>query len=306
MKLLIAEDSLTQRVMLKAITSKWGFDPILAEDGQAAWDILSAEDPPRLLLLDWEMPTMSGLELCQRLRTLPSDDPPFILLLTGRTTTEDIVTGLESGANDYIAKPYNHAELKARLDVGRRMLGLQHELNSAKQTLAFQASHDTVTGLLNRGAVMNQFEREMDRAKLQSQPLLICMIDIDHFKQVNDTHGHLAGDTVLRMVASRLATTLRPFDVVGRYGGEEFLVLLNCNREHGPTLLERVRRAIADEHFVHEQASLQITISCGATFFIPTQDARKETELLNAADAALYKAKHNGRNCIEIDTLGIQ
>jgi len=232
MKLLIAEDSMTLRLMLQAIAQQWGFDPIMAEDGVEAWEILSGDNPPRLVLLDWEMPRMDGLEVCRRVRASNTEDPPFILLLTGRSETADIVTGLEVGANDYVSKPFDNTELKARLQVGKRMLDLQQELISAKQTLTIQATHDALTGINNRGAVMEAMEQEMARTRRQSQPLRIGLCDIDHFKQINDTHGHLAGDAILREVAKRLKATLRPFDRIGRYGGEEFLILLHSNAEH--------------------------------------------------------------------------
>ncbi len=298
MKLLIAEDDLTSRTMLAAVTSKWGYEPVEVEDGEAAWQIMQGEDAPRLLLLDWEMPKLDGLALCQRIRQQKDKDsnPTFIILLTARNETAYIVEGLNAGANDYITKPFKNAELQARLQVGRRMLDLQEELNSAKQALAIQANHDELTGLINRRALMEAMEQEMARANRQSLPLHVGLVDIDHFKQVNDSHGHLAGDAILRDVASRLGTTLRTYDRVGRYGGEEFMILLSCDAAHAQEAFERIRRAIADEAFVYEEVTLQITISCGVTSYTPLQDTRNSTELLAAADDALYEAKAAGRN----------
>ncbi len=296
MKLLIAEDSMSMRVMLQVLTDQWGFETVLAEDGHQAWGLLSGDDAPGLVLLDWQMPGLNGLEVCRRVRAEQTEDPPYIILLTGRNETTDIISGLEAGANDYITKPFDNGELKARLQVGRRMLEIQRQLIDAKQALAFQASHDALTGLLNRGAIMQSLEQEMARARRQSQPLHVGLLDIDHFKQVNDTHGHLTGDAVLREVAGRLQVTLRPYDRVGRYGGEEFLVLLNGEAEHPEGLFERLRHAMADEPFVHEQLSLPITISCGVVTYIPQRDGRDGDALLAAADAALYGAKETGRN----------
>lgn len=304
MKLLIAEDSLTLRIMLKAIVSQWGFDPVLAEDGQQAWDILKGPEPPRLVLLDWEMPNVDGLEVCRRVRAIESDDPPYIVLLTGRTDTTDIVIGLEAGANDYIGKPFKNAELEARLHVGQRMLDLQGQLNAAKAAMAFQASHDALTGLINRRAVMEAIERETERTKRNVQPLYLGMCDIDHFKNINDTYGHLAGDAILQEVARRFNATLRPYDLVGRYGGEEFLILLNSDEIHVKDLFERVRKAIGDEPFVYEQETLQVTASFGVTQFSPPKDERSGTELIAAADAALYEAKNSGRNKIVFSQVG--
>ncbi len=296
MKLLIAEDDLTSRTMLAAVARKWGFEPIEVEDGEAAWQGMQGDEPPRLLLLDWEMPKLDGLALCQRIRLQHSDDPPYIILLTARSETADIVEGLGKGANDYIAKPFDNAELQARLQVGRRMLDLQKQLNEAKEALVIQANYDALTGLLNRGAVMTALEQEMARAQRQAQALGVGLCDIDHFKRINDTHGHPAGDAVLREVSRRIAAALMPDDQVGRYGGEEFLILLNTAGDQAKNLFERVRRAIADTPFMVEQASLVVTISCGVSLFTPPDDGRDGAALLAAADAALYEAKAAGRN----------
>ncbi|MCP5086976.1 MAG: diguanylate cyclase, partial [Rhodobacteraceae bacterium] len=184
------------------------------------------------------------------------DDPPYIILLTARSKTADIVEGLSKGANDYIAKPFENAELQARLQVGRRMLDLQAQLNKSKETLTFQATYDALTGLLNRGAVMKVLEQNM--AYVQRQPeaaLFIGLCDIDHFKRINDTHGHLTGDAVLREVARRIAAALRPYDQVGRYGGEEFLILQYTFRDQVYNPFERIRRATADTPFIVEEIS---------------------------------------------------
>lgn len=299
MRLLIAEDDLTSRTMLAAVTQKWGYEPIAVEDGELAWRVMQGDEPPRLLLLDWEMPKLSGLDLCQRIRLRESEDPPFIVLLTARTATEDIVEGLGKGANDYIAKPFDNAELEARLQVGRRMLGLQMELNQAKEALAFQATHDALTGLLNRGAVMKALEQERARAQRQRDALCVGLCDIDYFKRINDTHGHPAGDAVLREVARRIDATLRPYDKVGRYGGEEFLILLNAAENEAHHLFERIRKAMVATPMRVDRGSLEvITISCGLTLFTPPQDGRDGATLLAVADATLYEAKAAGRNCI--------
>jgi diguanylate cyclase (GGDEF)-like protein len=298
---LIAEDDLTSRTMLAAVTQKWGYEPIAVADGEAAWRVMQGTQAPRLLLLDWQMPKLSGLDLCQRIRLQETDDPPFIVLLTARSATEDIVQGLGKGANDYIAKPFNNAELEARLQVGSRMLGLQRELNQAKESLAFQATHDALTGLLNRGAVMQALEQEKARAQCQRQVLCIGLCDIDHFKRINDTHGHPAGDAVLQEVARRMTATLRPYDQVGRYGGEEFLLVLNAAENEAHTLFERFRKAMVATPMRVERGNLLVTISCGLTLYTPPQDERDGAALLAAADAALYKAKAAGRNRMVFD-----
>ena len=304
MKILIGDDSLTHRVMLEAIVKQWGFEVVLAEDGQQAWDILSGPDAPRLVLLDWEMPGLDGLEVCRRVREREDQDPPYILLLTARRETADIVTGLDAGANDYISKPFENTELHARLRVGARMLDLQRELISAREALEYQAHHDALTGLLNRGAVMQEMAREMERVKRDGQALQIGLIDVDHFKQINDTHGHPAGDAVLQEMARRIEAILRPYDRVGRYGGEEFLVLVSGEIADAQALCERLRSGIADQPFVEGQVALRVTVSGG---FVPftSQDTRGASELLASADKLLYEAKAAGRNRILFDqTIG--
>jgi two-component system cell cycle response regulator len=284
-------------MILVAIVSEWGYEAFPVEDGAQALSVLQTDDAPRLLLLDWEMPKINGLALCKKIREEEdTSNPPYIILLTGRSDTEDIVTGLKVGANDYISKPFDNAELKARLQVGKRMLGLQAELNRAKEAMAFQANYDELTELMNRRAVMKAMTNEIERSKRNLQPLYICMCDVDRFKNINDTHGHLAGDSVLKEIAQRFNNSLRPYDLCGRYGGEEFLIILNSKEDHVHDLFERIRQAIADKPFIYEDTVLHITISCGVTLYKPPTDERNTTQILIDADTALYEAKNNGRN----------
>ena len=296
MKLLIADDSLTQRVMLQAIAKKWGFDIVLAEDGNQAWEVLSGPDAPRLVLLDWEMPGMDGPEVCRRVREIETEDPPYILLLTSRSETDDIVAGLSAGANDYISKPFNNAELLARAKVGKRMLKLQSELAKAKATLEFQASHDVLTGLMNRRAIMEALDKEMARSQRNDQVLSVGIIDIDHFKQINDTYGHGAGDDVLKEVSQRMKAALRPYDHLGRYGGEEFLAVLNVDNGEELTPFERMRSMIADKPFMIDNTPLNVTISCGVRVIDAIAGESIASDFIATADTALYEAKESGRN----------
>lgn len=296
MKILIAEDDLTSRTILVAVVREWGYEPIAVEDGAQALEVLEADNPPQLLLIDWEMPRLNGLALCQHLLEKEKDKPPYIILLTGRSGTDNVVAGLEAGANDYISKPFENAELQARLKVGKRMLELQDELHRAKEAMTIQAKYDVLTGLMNRRAIMEAMEREVDRTKRNLQPLYICMCDIDHFKIVNDTHGHLAGDAILREVAQRISSILRNYDLFGRYGGEEFLIIINSEDIQVQALFDRICRIIADEPFIYGQQVLHITLSCGVTFYSPPMDKRDVTQLLASADEGLYEAKSAGRN----------
>ena len=297
MKLLIADDDLTSRVLLENLTRKWGCESVVVEDGLAAWEVLQQDNPPRLLLIDWEMPHLTGLALCQRIRRQQQDtDPVYIVLLTSRNQTIDIVTGLEMGANDYVTKPFNNVELQARVQVGIRMLDLQMELNQAKEALAFQASHDVLTGLLNRRAIMEALDKEISRSYREQKPLCVAMCDIDFFKHINDNYGHLAGDQVIREVTQRISAELRPYDLAGRYGGEEFLLVFNSSLKDAHKILERIRLSIANTPFNYEQESLKVTISSGVTVYDSVDEEGNKQALIDAADKALYQAKDGGRN----------
>lgn len=302
MRLLIAEDSMSQRIMLKAIVEQWGFEVVEAEDGEQAWEIMSQDSAPHLLLLDWEMPKLDGLSVCRRLRRQQSSDPPYIILLTARSDTTDIVNGLDAGANDYIAKPFNSAELKARLQVGRRMVDLQSTLIETQQQLQFQATHDALTGLINRGAVLESLEKELERARRSGSGLAIGLCDIDFFKNINDTHGHLVGDEVLREMARRFNGAIRPYDHIGRYGGEEFLLVIPMQNERGTNSFERVRHSVADTPFQPDGLSLSASISIGVALYSGAENNCNANELLNAADMALYRAKDEGRNRVVMAT----
>ena len=294
MRVLIAEDDLTSRTILTAILKKWGHDPIITEDGNAAWDALQQPDAPKLVLLDWNMPGMEGLELCRRLRNNESSNPPYIILLTGRVEKADIVQGLEAGANDYVTKPYDREELQARIGVGQRMLDMQASLLEARNALEYQAMHDPLTGIFNRRAILDRLKAEISRAKREGGRLSIGMCDLDHFKKVNDTCGHQAGDEALVAFTRCIQANLRAYDCVGRYGGEEFLVIAAGSKgQSEESLYERLRAKIADAVIKTKAGDISITVSIGVA---PGTDQSTVETLVAAADAALYRAKANGRN----------
>ena len=296
MKILIAEDSSTSRMMLVAVAKNWGYEVVEAEDGLVAWEVMQQEDAPRLLLIDWEMPNMNGIELCERVRAQESTNPPYILLLTARTKAEDIVKGLSKGANDYVAKPFNNAELQARMQVGQRMLEMQSELSDAMEELRTHATYDALTGILNRRAVLDQIPKEIQRVRRQNMELCIGMCDIDYFKKINDTHGHLVGDEVLKEVTKRMQSALRTYDLIGRFGGEEFLVIASSTEGHPLDAYNRVCEILSATPIRVGELSLNVTISCGVTQLLDDDSENNYTEILARADAALYEAKESGRN----------
>ena len=211
---------------MQRILQKSGYDVVTADNGARALEELSREDGPRLALLDWMMPELDGPEVCRRVRSRHGQPYVYITLLTSKLSNDDVVAGLEAGSDDYLTKPCSFEELKARLRTGQRVLDLEDTLVEAREEMRFKATHDVLTGLWNRGAILALLETELNRNVRERTPLSIVLCDVDHFKQVNDVHGHLAGDDILRQVAIRLQSSVRSFDAVGRYGGEEFLLLL--------------------------------------------------------------------------------
>jgi diguanylate cyclase (GGDEF)-like protein len=221
----------------------------------------------------------------------------YILLVTARNESQDVVNGLEAGADDYLTKPFDQNELRARLRVGNRILALQADLIESREKLRFQATHDGLTGLWNRSSVLDMLHREMDRANRNEGFTGVLMLDLDHFKRVNDKYGHQAGDAVLKSAADRIAEMVRPYDIVGRYGGEEFLVVLpNCDIEQSRQTAERICAAVGDVPILLGNREIRVTVSIGVTAC--AANTFQENQLLAIADIALYKAKDAGRNCV--------
>lgn len=302
-KILIAEDDTVSRRVLEAFARKRGYEVVAASDGQAALRLLSGEAAPRLAVLDWMMPGMEGTEVCRRLRELPGERPYiYVLLLTARTDREDLLQGLQSGADDYVRKPFDPAELEARLRTGQRILDLQDKLIAARDELSFRATHDSLTGLHTRGVVLEGLNREYSRQEREGGSFGIILLDIDHFKAVNDTHGHLCGDMVLKEIAAAIKDSVRPYDTVGRYGGEEFLIVVpKADAQSAVRVAERIRRAIQSRAVATAEAEVRVTASLGVAASTEEKPAVPQI-LLHAADEALYRAKNNGRNRCELGT----
>ena len=299
MKVLIAEDDRVSRRLLETRLTNWGYDVVAADDGLEALRKLQSENAPKLVILDWMMPGMDGLQVCRELRKMTDEDYFYIILLTAKGQKENLVQGMEAGADDYIMKPFDAQELKVRLRAGRRMINLQEQLVASLEALRFQATHDPLTGAWNRGAILDILAREMVRTGRENGCLGVAMVDLDHFKLVNDTHGHLTGDTVLRETTRRMQSSLRPYDELGRYGGEEFLVVLpGCDVSNVTTIAERLCRRVSRHPIDVSEGIVPVTISVGVASTGEERTADVKA-LITAADSALYRAKENGRNRVE-------
>jgi two-component system cell cycle response regulator len=301
MKILVADDDVLSRRLMERMLERNGYDVITAENGREAAQILLSDDSPRLALIDWMMPELDGPGVCLQVRNRQDTRYIYITLLTAKQASEDIVVGLEAGADDYLIKPCNPDELKARLRTGVRILDLEDKLVEAREEMRFKATHDALTSLWNRGVVVADFERELARSRREQGVVSILICDVDHFKQVNDVYGHQAGDEVLRQVSSRLLSSVRSYDRVGRYGGEEFLlVLAGCDSRLAQRRAEEIRNAVAGRPFETSGGPLSISLSIGALTSNDWDSGLSPAQLLNEADRALYRAKASGRNCVEL------
>ena len=223
------------------------------------WIFCSKDDAPALAILDWMMPGMTGLEVCRRIRQRAREPYIYILLLTSKSQKEDLIEGMDAGADDYITKPFDQHELQVRLRAGKRLADLQAELLSAREALREQATRDSLTHLWNRSSILDMLSRELARSERERTPIGVVIVDLDHFKNVNDNHGHLAGDAVLCEAARRMQGAIRQYDSIGRYGGEEFLILLpGCDEQSSFTQAERLRKQIENAEMSPQRKLLRI------------------------------------------------
>jgi diguanylate cyclase (GGDEF)-like protein len=296
LRVLVAEDDPVSRHRLHAALSSWGYDVTSVVDGHEALREIGRPDAPSLAILDWSMPRVDGLQVCRAIRETTHGQFVYIILLTSHDRDDDVIEGFDAGADDYVTKPFDTRELKARVRSGARIVQLQQQLIAAREQLREKAMHDPLTGLLTRGAFFEICDGEIARASRIGQPLALMMADLDHFKTINDRYGHLAGDDVLRETARRLRATFRRGDAVGRYGGEEFVALaVGCLMEDALSLAERFRQSISRDPFETSAGLIEVTTSVGIAV-IPDVDS--SWTLLKAADEALYRSKASGRNTV--------
>jgi len=300
MKTLIVEDEPEFRLLLSVLLRQHSYDVIEAMDGQTAWDMLQKDTIP-LVLTDWVMPQMHGPELIRKIREANFPHYTYIILLTARTAHQDLVDGLTSGADDYLVKPFDSDEMNARLQIAERILGLETKLRETLDQMKILALKDSLTGILNRRAIIEAAEIELERTHRQNTSLSLLMVDLDHFKSINDRFGHAAGDRALKLVVEEILNKLRPYDQVGRWGGEEFLIVLpNTESEEAFQIADRLRVYIAESEMDLEVGEKQkLTMTLGVTSTSLGNNLNLDL-LVKQADVALYLAKNNGRNRVVV------
>ena len=291
MRVLIADDDPVARRMLEGLLGKCGYDVLSTNDGSEALEELQKPEGPSLVISDWMMPGMDGLELCRKSRELDRSDYIYFIILTTKGRKEDTVQGLEAGADDYLVKPFDQEELRCRVKIGKRILDLERRILRL-------ASTDHLTGVLNRRAFIERMEAEIHRSGRQGTPFSLLLVDIDHFKEINDRFGHQAGDLVLKKFVEALSESVRPYDFVGRYGGEEFVVALaGTDGAQAGRVAERMRKGVEEMKIGQADGpqTIQITASFGVASSLPGAEETVDS-LTRRADEAMYRAKDGGRN----------
>lgn len=308
MRILIAEDNAVARLLLKATLTKWGHEVVTTEDGETALAVLAAPDPPSLAILDWELPHLDGTDICRRVRNLGLATPPYLILLTARTSREALVEGLEAGADDFLTKPFDQGELRVRLQAAARIVDLQHSLATrvrdleqaiverqrAEEALRLLSLTDDLTGLLNRRGFFTLAEHQLKTARRQEHGSMLVYGDLDGLKAINDSQGHQVGSAAIAAMAEIFRLNFRDSDLLARLGGDEFVVLVaNVQSTDGPAILDRLQQCV--DSYIHDLAPpFRLAISTGATYVEPDTTLSID-ELIVIADQAMYECKRQRR-----------
>lgn len=297
-KVLIADDDRISCKLLASLLTKWGYRIEMAHNGDDALKELLKPDAPQLAILDWIMPGLDGIEVIKKLRAVQRESYVYILLLSSKGKKEDLLEGLDAGADDYLKKPFDAQELRARLRVGARILGLERRLASAMETPEYRATHDPLTGLYNRRSIIEALGREASRSDRAGQKLSVLIAEIDDFQELNETHGRAVCDQIIKQLAPKMSSDLRPHDSAGRFGAEQFLIVApNCSDNHGIVVANRLRLAVARDKLAIGQLIIPVTVSVGIS---TQQDSAEDIHVtIQAAQSALSEAKNKGRNRVE-------
>jgi diguanylate cyclase (GGDEF)-like protein len=295
-KILIADDDPISRRLLEAALSEWGYDVLVTSEGSEAWEAIQQPEAPGLVISDWMMPHMDGLELCRKIRQMERTGYIYFIILTAKGRKEDLIESLEAGADDFLIKPFDREELKCRTRTGERIIEME-------QRILKLAATDSLTGVLNRRAFFERMEQGINKSLRENTSFSLILTDIDYFKKVNDRYGHQTGDMVLQKFPEKLLNSSRPYDFAGRYGGDEFVICLpGVDISQSGSVVERMRSKVEEMRIMPPDGSksIRITASFGAASFL-TNSKEKADFIINRADNALYKAKNDGRNrvCME-------
>ena len=297
---LVAEDDDVTRMRLEHLLTKWGHHVTSVSRGDVALEMLSPSGPPHLAIIDWIMPGLDGIDLCRALRARKSDTYTYIILITARDDPESMLIGLEAGADDFLTKPVAPEELRARLRAGQRIVELQERLIAAREEQRRHADRDRLTGVSSRRRVLEALGNSLSERAAGGTDLALAMIDLDDFKPINDRHGHLVGDRALRIVCERVQRILRRTDEFGRYGGDEFLVVLpETTRREATEIARRICEALASHPIECGDLELRVTASVGVATADGVRCSRED--LIKRADRALFRAKDSGGNCAAFD-----
>jgi diguanylate cyclase (GGDEF)-like protein len=313
MKILVVEDDIISRKLLEKTVKSWGHEVVAAENGRKAWEIFQ-DDEIKFIIADWMMPEMDGVTLCQKIRATDTSGYIYFILLTGKDKKEDVIQGLEAGADDYVAKPFDMEELKVRIRAGERILNLEKELKEKHDELSRLnkrleeiARTDPLMEIGNRRAFYEEIRKVHHRSCRYLQGYGIIMIDIDNFKNYNDTYGHVEGDKILKIVATTLKEAIRLSDDIFRWGGEEIVIIVHEQKRPETVMAaEKLRKAIEELKLEHKGCERgYVTISCGVSAFNELDKNNQWKAILDRADKALYIAKASGRNrvCIPNDEI---
>jgi diguanylate cyclase (GGDEF)-like protein len=302
LRVLVVDDSPVSRKLLEHALSSEPYALLFAKNGEEALRLFS-KHKPELVITDWMLPDLSGPELCERIRTDAYSSYTYIILVTSMTEKGSVVEGLAAGADDYLTKPFDANELRARMGVGRRIIGLHHEIDAKNKQLMEMAHTDPLTGLPNRRAIEEWAERQLRGAARHGFPLWVVHVDLDCFKKINDSYGHEAGDQVLKKFAEILRKNTRASDISGRMGGDEFLlVMTHVDGKNIQLAVDRFRNQLASEKFLFGNETVGVTASFGISGFQGKEPPDFST-LVRQADQALYCAKRAGRNQVKVESL---
>lgn len=302
MRVLIVEDEVMSRRSLEVFLRRLGYEVVSVSSGKEALGVLLDPHAPNLVISDWMMPEMDGLELCRRTREIQTEGYIYFIILTSKMEKGDIITGLEAGADDYLTKPFDREEFRCRIKIGERIINLERRILELANT-------DSLTGALNRRAFMERLRIEIQRSNREGVPLSVILADIDHFKRVNDEYGHQVGDMVLRKFSAQLVASSRPYDCVARYGGEEFIVCLpGVDCQKALMVADRMRRMVEAIRLTAPASTegFSITASFGvASLRLKSEDG--PDPLIDRADCAMYRAKREGRNrvCMAVEETSV-